>query len=96
MYELGFANVFGIPRSFITVDSTKYIMVLGTYIPIVIVAFWFTFIVLPKTKRINTDNNDEYLKFKGMGMLSFVLTPEGNKKIRDFIDNPEKGSEEEV
>ena len=60
---------------------------------IVVIPLWFyflTFVALPKTIKTITDDNDDYLKSKGMGILSIVSTPEGKKKLRDFLEKPKK------
>lgn len=151
LYERGFADVYSIPPSFITVDLASFAMRSGIIIPIVIVVFWFywqagsilavsvrknikipiwwillapslglfgysfylvlstnlqlrdyilfgwivfmpmafiwlTFIVLPKTIKANTDDNDKYLRSHGMSVLSIVLIPKAKKEMREFLE----------
>ncbi len=155
LYEWGFADIYNIPTSFITVDLASFAMRSGIIIPSVIVLFWFywwagsilavspnkniktyvwllllvpffvifvyliyifvssymqwkdyllfvfivaiplwfyflTFVMLPKTIKTITDDNDKYLTSKGMSVLSIVSTPEGKKKLRDFLEKSKK------
>ena len=160
-YEWGFASVFGIPLSFITVDLTWFASRAGILLIIILFVFWFywqvgsifavspdkniktyvwllllipffvilgypiyifissyvqwkdyflfgfivfiplwfyflTFVALPKTIKTITDDNDEYLTSKGMGVLSVVSSPAGKKKLRDFLEKPKKIPNEEI
>ena len=161
LYECGFASVFSIPLSFVTVDLTWFASRAGILLVIIMFLFWFywqvgsifavspnkniktyvwllllvpffvmfgypiyifissyvqwkdylllgfivviplwfyflTFVTLPKTIKTITNDNDEYLTSKGMGVLSIVSTPEGKKKLRDFLEKPKKVPNKEI